>query len=41
LYEFTGGTGKYEGAKGGGAYKVDELTSTLYGGRKKGKLELP
>ena len=41
LYEFTGGTGKYEGAKGGGTYKVDELTSTLYGGRKKGKLELP
>jgi hypothetical protein len=41
LYEFTGGTGKYEGAKGGGTYKVDELTNTLYGGRKKGKLELP
>jgi hypothetical protein len=40
-YEFTGGTGKYEGAKGGGTYKVDELTSTLYGGRKKGTLELP
>jgi hypothetical protein len=41
LYAFTGGTGKYEGAKGGGTYKVDELTSTLYGGRKTGKLELP
>ena len=39
-YEFTGGTGKYEGAKGGGTYNLDELTSTLYGGRKTGKLEL-
>jgi hypothetical protein len=41
LYEFTGGTGKYEGVKGGGTYKVEALTSTLYGGKKKGKLELP
>lgn len=40
-YEYTGGTGKYKGAKGGGTYKTDELTTTLYGGRKKGKLELP
>ena len=40
-YENTGGTGKYKGAKGGGTYKTDELTTTLYGGRKKGKLELP
>jgi hypothetical protein len=39
-YEFTGGTGKYEGAKGGGTYKTEELTTTLYGGRKAGKLEL-
>ena len=41
LYTYTGGTGKYKGAKGGGTYKTDELTTTLYGGRKKGKLELP
>ena len=41
LYTYTGGTGKYEGAKGGGTYKTDELTTTLYGGRKKGNLELP
>lgn len=40
-YEYTGGTGKYKGAKGGGTYKTDELTTTLYGGRKKGNLELP
>lgn len=40
-YENTGGTGKYKDAKGGGTYKTDELTTTLYGGRKKGKLELP
>lgn len=41
LYRYTGGTGKYEGAKGGGTYKTEELTTTLYGGRKAGKLELP
>lgn len=40
-YQYTGGTGKYKGAKGGGTYKTDELTTTLYGGRKKGNLELP
>jgi hypothetical protein len=40
-YRTTGGTGKYEGAKGGGTYQLDELTSTLYAGRYKGKLELP
>jgi hypothetical protein len=40
-YEYTGGTGKYRGAKGGGTYKTEELTTTLYGGRKKGNLELP
>ncbi|MDQ8700751.1 hypothetical protein [Hyphomicrobium sp. LHD-15] len=40
-YEYTGGTGKYKGAKGGGTYKTNELTTTLYGGRKKGNLELP
>ena len=40
-FTYTGGTGKYKGAKGGGTYKTDELTTTLYGGRKKGNLELP
>ncbi len=40
-YENTGGTGKYKDAKGGGTYKTEEITATLYGGRKKGKLELP
>jgi hypothetical protein len=40
VYTYTGGTGKYDGAKGGGTYKVDELTKTLLGGRKSGKLEL-
>lgn len=39
-YAYTGGTGKYKGAKGGGTYKTEELTTTLYGGRKKGSLEL-
>lgn len=37
----TGGTGKYKGAKGGGTYKTEELTTSLQGGRKTGKLELP
>ena len=40
-YEFTGGTGKYKGAKGGGTYKYDELTDTLFGGRYHSKWELP
>lgn len=40
-YSYTGGTGKYKGATGGGTYKTDELTTTLYAGRKKGSLELP
>ena len=40
-FTYTGGTGKYKGAKGGGTYKTEELTTTLYGGRKKGSLELP
>lgn len=41
VYTYTGGEGKYKGAKGGGTYKTDELTTTIYGGRKAGKLELP
>jgi hypothetical protein len=40
VYTFTGGTGKFDGSKGGGTYKTEELTSTLYGGRKDGQLEL-
>jgi len=40
-WDTTGGTGKYKGVKGGGTYKTEELTTTLYGGRKTGKLELP
>ena len=39
-YKYTGGTGKYEGASGGGTYTIEELTDTLLGGRYKGTLEL-
>ena len=41
LYKITGGTGKYQGASGGGTYICESLTDTLCGGRYKGKLELP
>lgn len=40
-YKNTGGTGKYEGARGGGTYFLEELTDTLLGGRFKGTIELP
>jgi hypothetical protein len=40
-YKWTGGTGKYEGASGGGTYTLEELTDTLMGGRYKGAVELP
>jgi hypothetical protein len=40
-YKITGGTGKYEGASGGGTYIYENLTNTLTGGRYKGKMELP
>ncbi|MGA7457038.1 MAG: hypothetical protein WBW51_06925 [Methyloceanibacter sp.] len=40
LYTWTGGTGKYEGASGGGTYTYESLTDTLSGGRFKGKIEL-
>ena len=40
-YKNTGGTGKYEGAGGGGTYTTEELTDTLLGGRYKGTIELP
>ena len=40
-YKYSGGTGKYQGASGGGTYFYDNLTDTLSGGRFKGKMELP
>ena len=40
-YKFAGGTGKYEGASGGGTYIYENLTDTLAGGTYKGTLELP
>jgi hypothetical protein len=40
-YKTTGGTGKYEGASGGGTYVYESLTDTLSGGRYNGKIELP
>ncbi len=40
-YKYTGGTGKYEGASGGGTYMYEGLTDTLFGGKYKGQLLLP
>jgi hypothetical protein len=40
-YKITDGTGKHEGASGGGTYTLEELTDTLEGGRYNGKMELP
>lgn len=40
-YKYTGGTGKYEGANGGGTYMYEGLTDTLFGGKYKGQLVLP
>lgn len=40
-YKKTGGTGKYQGASGGGTYMYENLTDTLVGGRFKGTLVLP
>jgi hypothetical protein len=37
-YKITGGTGKYEGASGGGTYMYENLTDTLSGGTYKGTL---
>jgi hypothetical protein len=39
-YKNTGGTGKYEGASGGGTYTLEELTDTLMGGTYKGTIQL-
>lgn len=40
-YSRTGGTGKYEKVTGGGTYMYEPLTETLFGGRFKGKLQVP
>jgi hypothetical protein len=40
-WKYAGGTGKYEGASGGGTYFYENLTDTLAGGTYKGKLVLP
>ena len=40
-YEYTGGTGKWTGATGGGTYVLEELTDTLSAFRYKGVIELP
>jgi hypothetical protein len=39
-YKVTGGTGKFEGATGGGTYMYENLTDTLSGGRQKGQVKL-
>jgi hypothetical protein len=41
LLKFTGGTGKYQGATGGGTYIYENLTDTLSGGTYKETIELP
>ena len=42
-FKYTGGTGKYEGASGGGTYMYESLndTLTLFGGTYKGQMVLP
>ena len=42
-YKTTGGTGKYEGASGGGTYTVDPkgFAEPLSGGKYNGTIELP
>ena len=41
IFKITGGTGKYDGAKGGGTYFYESVTDTLSGGTYKGTIELP
>ncbi len=41
IFKITGGTGKYEGAKGGGTYFYESVTDTLSGGTYNGMIELP
>jgi len=40
-YKTTGGTGKYQGASGGGTYYNESLTDTLSGGWYKGTIQSP
>jgi hypothetical protein len=40
-YKVTGGTGKFQGASGGGTYIYENLTDTLSGGTYKGAMQLP
>jgi hypothetical protein len=40
-YKYTGGTGKFEGAKGEGTYTTENLTDTLAWGKYKGQIVLP
>lgn len=40
-YKITGGTGKLQGATGGGTYMYENLTDTLAGGWQKGGVNLP
>jgi hypothetical protein len=40
-YTKTGGTGKYQGVKGGGTYMYKSLSDTLSGGKYKGTIILP
>jgi hypothetical protein len=40
-YQANGGTGRFKGVTGGGTYKYDQLTTTLFGGRYHSKWELP
>ena len=40
-YQATGGTDRFNGVTGGGTYKYDQLTTTLFGGRYRSKWELP
>ena len=40
-YKITGGTGKYQGASGGGTYTYENLTDALSGGTYKGTVILP
>ncbi|MGE0022890.1 MAG: hypothetical protein AB7S70_04575 [Hyphomicrobium sp.] len=40
VYKVTGGTGKFEGATGGGTYMYESLTDKLAGGRQKGEVKL-
>ena len=40
-YKITGGTGKFQGASGGGTYIYENVTDTLAGGTYKEQLVLP